>query len=411
MLDTIDGKYNVGGVLLDRPFKIRRLGHFGINAIKMEEALHFYHALMGFRIVDIRDPFPEGREVPDELKPFGDLRGYFFRYSHDHHAFVLYNHQQRGAVDKLGRWRENITVNQITWQVGTLAEAVNGHHWLKDSGSNMIRAGRDMPGSNWHTYLMDADWFQNELYYGIEQIGWDGYSKPWDMHNREFKEVAPLPQISEYREVKEAIEAGVEMNTGYRDIEPLEEKHDVDGILLGRPFKITKIGPVRLFCQDIDAALSFYRDSLGFIETETVDYKGYRCVFLRNNTEHHSMSLYPIALRKELGCREDSQLFAFAVRLANYQQLKNAIAFFREQGCTVREDIPQELYPGIDYSAFVVDPDGQLIQLYAYMEQVGWNGKPRPASERRRVIPGDWPDALDSVSDSYMGEPFLGPLG
>lgn len=411
MLDSMDGKYNVGGVLLDRPFKIRRLGHFGINAIKMEDALHFYHALMGFRIVDIRDPFPEGREVPDELKPFGDLRGYFFRYSHDHHAFVLYNHRQRGAVDKLGRWRENITVNQITWQVGTLAEAVNGHHWLKERGSNMIRAGRDMPGSNWHTYLMDADWFQNELYYGIEQIGWDGYSKPWDMHNREFKDVAPLPQISEYREVQEALEAGVEMNTGYRDIEPLEEKHDVDGILLGRPFKITKIGPVRLFCQDINAALSFYRDSLGFIETETVDYKGHQCVFLRNNTEHHSMSLYPIALRKELGCREDSQLFAFAVRLANYQQLKNAVAFFREQSCTVREDIPQELYPGIDYSAFVVDPDGQLIQLYAYMEQVGWDGKPRPASDRRRVIPGDWPDAVEAVSDSYMGEPFLGPLG
>jgi len=411
MLDSMDGKYNVGGVLLDRPFKIRRLGHFGINAIKMEDALHFYHALMGFRIVDIRDPFPEGREVPDELKPFGDLRGYFFRYSHDHHAFVLYNHRQRGAVDKLGRWRENITVNQITWQVGTLAEAVNGHHWLKERGSNMIRAGRDMPGSNWHTYLMDADWFQNELYYGIEQIGWDGYSKPWDMHNREFKDVAPLPQISEYREVQEALEAGVEMNTGYRDIEPLEEKHDVDGILLGRPFKITKIGPVRLFCQDINAALSFYRDSLGFIETETIDYKGHQCVFLRNNTEHHSMSLYPIALRKELGCREDSQLFAFAVRLANYQQLKNAVAFFREQGCTVREDIPQELYPGIDYSAFVVDPDGQLIQLYAYMEQVGWDGKPRPASDRRRVIPGDWPDAVEAVSDSYMGEPFLGPLG
>jgi catechol 2,3-dioxygenase-like lactoylglutathione lyase family enzyme len=411
MLDSMDGKYNVGGVLLDRPFKIRRLGHFGINAIKMEEALHFYHALMGFRIVDIRDPFPEGREVPDELKPFGDLRGYFFRYSHDHHAFVLYNHRQRGAVDKLGRWRENITVNQITWQVGTLAEAVNGHHWLKERGSNMIRAGRDMPGSNWHTYLMDADWFQNELYYGIEQIGWDGYSKPWDMHNREFKDVAPLPQISEYREVQEALEAGVEMNTGYRDIEPLEEKHDVDGILLGRPFKITKIGPVRLFCQDINAALSFYRDSLGFIETETIDYKGHQCVFLRNNTEHHSMSLYPIALRKELGCREDSQLFAFAVRLANYQQLKNAVAFFREQGCTVREDIPQELYPGIDYSAFVVDPDGQLIQLYAYMEQVGWDGKPRPASDRRRITPGDWPDAVEAVSDSYMGEPFLGPLG
>lgn len=24
-------RYNVGGVMLDRPFKIRRLGHFGFN--------------------------------------------------------------------------------------------------------------------------------------------------------------------------------------------------------------------------------------------------------------------------------------------------------------------------------------------------------------------------------------------
>ena len=411
VLDSIDGKYNVGGVLLDRPFKIRRLGHFGINAIRMDEALHFYHALLGFRIVDVRDPYPEGREVPAEFKPFGDLKGYFFRYSHDHHAFVLYNHRYRGAIDRLGRWRENINVNQITWQCGTLAEVVNGHHWLTEQGCNMIRAGRDMPGSNWHTYMMDPDWFQNELYYGMEQIGWDGRSKPWDMHNREFRDIADLPQISEYQEVQDALEAGSDFTEGYRDIEPLPETYDVDGILLGRPFKITKIGPVRLFCEDIDAALEFYRDRLGFLPTEEVDYNGHRCVFLRNNTEHHSMALYPVGLRKELGCREDTQLFAFAVRLANYRQLRDAVAFFREQGCEVREDIPQALYPGIDYTAFVKDPDGSLIQLYATMEQIGWDGKPRPADRRRKVTPGVWPEALEPTSDSYMGEPFLGPLG
>ncbi|MBT5050001.1 MAG: extradiol dioxygenase [Rhodospirillaceae bacterium] len=411
MLDSMDGKFNVGGVLLDRPFKIRRLGHFGINAIKMEEALHFYHALLGFKIVDIRDQYPEGREVPEEFKQFGDLRGFFFRYSHDHHAFVLYNHRFRGANDKLGRWKESITVNQITWQCGSLEEVVNANAWLTERGSNITRAGRDMPGSNWHTYVMDADWFQNELYYGIEQIGWNGHSKPWDMHDREFREIPDLPQISEYREVQDALDRGSEILSGYRDAEPLEEKFNVNGILLGRPFKITKIGPVRLFCEDMDAALAFYRDTLGFIETETVDYQGHHCIFLRNNTEHHSMALYPIALRKALGCREDSQLFAFAVRLANYQQLKNAVSFFREQGCEVREDIPQELYPGIDYTAFVVDPDGQLIQLYATMEQVGWDGRPRDTDQRRKVTPGQWPDAIDATSDSYMGEPLLGPWG
>ena len=34
-----EAKYSVGGVLFDQPFKIRRLGHFGLNAYRMSEAL------------------------------------------------------------------------------------------------------------------------------------------------------------------------------------------------------------------------------------------------------------------------------------------------------------------------------------------------------------------------------------
>ena len=56
-----------------------------------------------------------------------------------------------------------------------------------------------------------------------------------------------------------------------------------------------------------------------------------------------------------------------------------------------------------------VDPDGNAIQLYWEMEQIGWDGKPRPASQRRKVAPGAWPKALDGNSDSFTGEPLLGP--
>ena len=45
-INSINGKFNVGGLLIDRPFKIRRLGHFGIIAIKMDEALNFYHSFL-----------------------------------------------------------------------------------------------------------------------------------------------------------------------------------------------------------------------------------------------------------------------------------------------------------------------------------------------------------------------------
>ena len=45
MATTQQRTYDVGGVKLDRPFKIRRLGHFGFNVTKMEESKHFYNAL------------------------------------------------------------------------------------------------------------------------------------------------------------------------------------------------------------------------------------------------------------------------------------------------------------------------------------------------------------------------------
>lgn len=34
----------------------------------------------------------------------------------------------------------------------------------------------------------------------------------------------------------------------------------------------------------------------------------------------------------------------------------------------------------------------------------------RAQGELGRVTPGQWPDALDAMTDRYMGEPFLGPL-
>jgi hypothetical protein len=51
------------------------------------------------------------------------------------------------------------------------------------------------------------------------------------------------------------------------------------------------------------------------------------------------------------------------------------------------------------------------MQLYWYMERVGWDGKPKPKSQRRKVEPGVWPDVLDALPDVYEGEAFLGPWG
>src|SRR2546423_15173472 len=55
MVATANQLYNVGGVLLERPFKVRRLGHIGLSFTDMPAALRFYRTLLGFRISDVID--------------------------------------------------------------------------------------------------------------------------------------------------------------------------------------------------------------------------------------------------------------------------------------------------------------------------------------------------------------------
>src|SRR5207247_6092861 len=40
--------FAVGGVLMARPFQIRRLGHFGLTFRHLDEAVRFYADLLGF---------------------------------------------------------------------------------------------------------------------------------------------------------------------------------------------------------------------------------------------------------------------------------------------------------------------------------------------------------------------------
>jgi len=401
-------KFNVGGVVLDRPFKIRRLGHFGFNLSNMEEGRRFYVDLLGFKVSDVMD-YSRRAKSPEQVAGLGDPNGYLTRYGGDHHAMVLFPKRVR---DALGRAEApGVTINQITWQVGSMREVGSAIKWFDQHGIKQQRSGRDMPGSNWHTYLLDPDGHSNELYYGIEQIGWDGYSKPKSMYDRAFDKPPELPQISEFAEVEQAKAKGIDPTTGYRHVDDLPATFDVDGILLPRPFKIVRLGPVYLFADDLAAAEKFYRERLGFTLTEEVIWQGHRCLFLRCNTEHHSLALFPTAARAALGLCDHSKTAGLGLQLANYRQLKDAVSFLRGQGVTVKEAIPSELHPGIDLAAHAIDPDGHAIQLYCAMEQIGWDGKPRPKELRQPKSMDQWPETLDANSDAYAGEPFLGPWG
>jgi catechol 2,3-dioxygenase-like lactoylglutathione lyase family enzyme len=220
------------------------LGHFGFNLADLEGGVKFYTHLLGFRLTDELDlrqnPAPELQKV---LVYAQDPRLFFTAYGTDHHA-LAFAHKSLGALFGDDAFSRDITINQITWQVGTLEEIVGAYEFCKEKGVEVRRVGRDMPGSNWHVYIRDPDGHTIELYYGIEQVGWNGLSKPAAMYYRRFDETPSLPQMSEGMEVEDALQKGIDIFSGYRLKEDLPSTYDVGGVLLPRPFKVVRIGPV-----------------------------------------------------------------------------------------------------------------------------------------------------------------------
>lgn len=397
-------QHNVGGVLYDRPFKIRRLNHFGISVEDTGASLAFYRDLLGFQVADALDL--EKYDPGVWLDGLADKHIYFLRHNSDHHTFVL---MPKAWVDHMDSpARGDLTINQITWQVGSLREVVQARLWLESLGNRIERYGRD-PGSNWHTYFPDPTGHTNELEYGIEQVGWDGRSKPevlWPWAN----EHPSLPTTSEGSELAAAEADGVDLTSGYRWVDELPKTFDVGGVLLSRPFKPVRIGPVSIFVEDVAGAEEFYTQRLGLVKSEETVVHGHRAVFLRANTEHHSLGLFPMELRKNLGVSEHTTLLSFGIQLGSYEQLRAARSHLEERGVKLL-DLPQEIHPGVDYTLHAVDPDGHVMELYYYMEQVGWDGTVRTPAQRRVIDPEVWPEALSPMSDTYGGETFWGPLG
>jgi len=400
--------YNVEGINFPRPFRIRRLGHFGFNLKSIDDGIDFFGRLLGF---DMTDMLELKKLAPPEVDTgfIVDDRVPFLTNSTDHHAMII-AHPSVSPIIGDPEAGPEITMSHFTWQVGSLEEVSEAQKYLADKKVKLFRTGRDMPGSNWHCYFHTPEGQTCELYYGMEQIGINGRSKPMPYYDRRFDGEFPLPQISDFDERESKKADGVSMEDGFERKEFGDERrYDVAGSLLRRPFKVTSIGPVGIFVDSMEKSVAFYSDILGFKVTETVNYKGHDFVFMRYGNEHHSLKLYPIEARSMLGLSEHTRTVSMAMRVGSYKQLKDAVEWLKSEGVSFIEQ-PPELNPGMDYTAYALDTEGHCIQLHYYMETLNWDGTRRPP-EMRRIVKSPWPETLNALDDTYADQTFMGPLG
>lgn len=393
-MNTQQSSYDVGGVAFERPFKIVRLGHLGFWESDIERSLKTFVDLLGFRHTD------------ELAMPSGEVLGCFTSCNTDHHSLVAISPATADPVRK-AYFDAGVTLNQLSFQVNSLQEIIDAHRYFLSKGVKISRIGRDLPGSNWAVYAFDPDGHRVELFYGMEQIGWNGGSKPEVMYNRLPHEEFPLPQQPEEQEVRDARARGIDLASGYGRLSDRPFDHEVGGVRMQRPFKVASMGAVRMFVADLEASERFYTEIVGLHKTEEVVYQGHRCVFLRATTEHHSVALLPVALRETLGLRPNTTLLSIGLQVQTYRQLRDARAFLKAQGLEELE-LPSALHPGIQYAAHFQLDDTHRIQLYFAMDQLGWNGQPRPQAP----LPTGaiWPETLPSAPDTYADQIRQGPL-
>jgi catechol 2,3-dioxygenase len=128
----------------------------------------------------------------------------------------------------------------------------------------------------------------------------------------------------------------------------------------------TRIGHVHLTVSDLDRALAFYRDVLGFAVTARY---GRDAVFLSAGGYHHHIGLNTWAGRgAPPPPRGTTGLYHFAILFPNRGALAAAVRRVLEHGVPLEGASDH----GVSEAIYVRDPDGNGVELYRDRPEAEW---------------------------------------
>ena len=160
------------------------------------------------------------------------------------------------------------------------------------------------------------------------------------------------------------------------------------------PFQLRKIGHVVLNVADLDASVRFYTEVLGLEVSDRYPDSMVPggMVFLRVNTDHHGVALVGGATRSER-----SSLNHFAFEVGSVDEVFRARAWLREKGVAIHFEGRRRA--GCQIAIEFQDPDGNNLEIYWNIDQIGTNSAARPASEWRQAK-----SLEDAVKDPVAGQ-------
>ncbi len=143
------------------------------------------------------------------------------------------------------------------------------------------------------------------------------------------------------------------------------------------PIKCNKLGHFVYEVTDIERTAKFWREVMGFVET---DRNAHGMVFFRCGADHHAIGLRPMKKGKTPArdMRNSLQVEHLAFEVDNVDVLKQAKAYFKANNIPIIFEGRKGA--GCNISINFLDPDGYEFEIYTDMDQVGADGRLRPAT-------------------------------
>jgi catechol 2,3-dioxygenase len=140
------------------PFRITKIGHVVLNVSDLERSARFYTEVLGLEISDV---------YPETMMPGGMV---FMRFNGDHHGIALV-----GSLDGTSTSTE---LNHLAFEVGSLDEVLLAAKRIRAAGAQIDFEGRRRAGVQIAVEFRDPDGHRLEIYWGLDQVGSDGRSRP-----------------------------------------------------------------------------------------------------------------------------------------------------------------------------------------------------------------------------------------
>jgi len=146
-------------------------------------------------------------------------------------------------------------------------------------------------------------------------------------------------------------------------------------------FQLRKLGHVVLNVTDLEESVRFYTEVLGLRVSDRYPDSMVPggMVFLRCNADHHGVALVGGAQKSER-----SSLNHFAFEVGTLDEVFRARAWLRKQGVPIVFEGRRRA--GCQIALEFRDPDGNNLEIYWGVDQIGTDGHVRPPSEWRQAL-------------------------